>query len=287
MNEFKIKKGLIINGSGSTILDIQGSQGQLFSVTDSLSGSLFSVNDISGMPILEAFSDDRVLIGTYNAEAIKVSGSSATITGSLFGTASYATQALSASFATSASYAPSTPAFPYTGSALITGSVIITGSLTVTDGITGSLFGTATTASYVTPYEGAWTAYTPAWTAASVNPVINNGTIEGYYKVIGKTCFVRGNIAMGSTTTFGSGEWYVSMPFTASHADAILMSATLLDNGSAWYNAILNGARAGFNHKSAIQYQVVGGTADSITPTAPFTWANGDRFIWNGSYEIL
>ena len=46
------------------------------------------------------------------------------ITGSLLGTASYATQALSAS------YAPSTPAFPYTGSAKITGSLGVTGSFT-------------------------------------------------------------------------------------------------------------------------------------------------------------
>ena len=56
------------------------------------------------------------------------------ITGSLFGTASYATQALSAS------YAPDTT-FPYTGSALITGSLGITGSLYSTNIIgTGSLF---------------------------------------------------------------------------------------------------------------------------------------------------
>jgi hypothetical protein len=91
---------------------------------------------------------------------------------------------------------------------------------------------------------------------------------------------------MGTTTTFGSGEWYVSMPFTASNSDAILMTVNLLDNGSAWYNAVLNGSRAGFNHKSAIQYQVVGGTAGSVTPTTPFTWTNTDRFIWNGSYQI-
>jgi hypothetical protein len=153
--------------------------------------------------------------------------------------------------------------------------VILTGSFS------GSLIGTASNLE-----QTAWTAYTPSWTAASTNPVIGNGTIEGYYKVIGKTCFVRGNIAMGSTTTFGSGERYISMPFTASHADGILMTATLLDNNTAWYNAILNGARAGFNHKSAIQYQVVGGTADSITPTTPFTWTTSDRFTWNGSYEI-
>jgi hypothetical protein len=91
---------------------------------------------------------------------------------------------------------------------------------------------------------------------------------------------------MGSTTTFGTGEWYVSMPFTASHADAILMTVTLLDNGSAWYNATMAGARAGFNHKAPIQYQNAGGTASDVNPTGPFTWASTDRFIWNGSYEI-
>jgi len=78
-NEFKVKKGLIVNGSGSTILNIQGSQGQLFSVTDQLSGSLFSVNDISGIPVLEAFSDDTVKIGTFGNEAIIVEGSQTTI----------------------------------------------------------------------------------------------------------------------------------------------------------------------------------------------------------------
>jgi hypothetical protein len=162
------------------------------------------------------------------------------------------------------------------------------GGVTATS-FTGSLRGTASfasTSSYVTPYEGAWISYTPSWTAASVNPSIGNGTIQGWYKVVGKTCFVRGNVAMGSTTTFGTGEWYISMPFTASHADAILMTANLLDNGAAWYNATVNGARAGFNYKTAIQYQAVGGTANDINATQPFTWANSDRFLWNGSFEI-
>jgi hypothetical protein len=104
-NEFKIKKGLIVQGSGSTVLDIQGSQGQLFSVTDNLSGSLFSVNDISGLPILQVSSDDSVKLGTFNAEAIKVSGSNAIITGSLFGTASWAVSASWAPVATTAATA--------------------------------------------------------------------------------------------------------------------------------------------------------------------------------------
>lgn len=108
--------------SGSTVLDIQGSQGQLFSVTDALSGSLMSVNDVSGLPILEVFSDDRVVMGTYGAPGLTVSGSTIRATGSLLGTAS---------FATSASWAPSSPAFPYNGNAVISGSLTVTGSLIV------------------------------------------------------------------------------------------------------------------------------------------------------------
>jgi hypothetical protein len=56
---------LTVYKSGSTVVSIQGSQGELFSITDSLSGSLFSVSNISGLPILEVFSDNTVLLGSY------------------------------------------------------------------------------------------------------------------------------------------------------------------------------------------------------------------------------
>jgi hypothetical protein len=61
--------------SGSTVFNIEGSQGTLFTVTDELSGSLFSVNDISGIPIFEVFSDNTLKLGTYNAEELIVSES--------------------------------------------------------------------------------------------------------------------------------------------------------------------------------------------------------------------
>ena len=66
-NEFKIKKGILVEGSGSTgdenLVDVQGNSGQLFSVTDSLVGSLFSVNDISGIPLLDVNSNGTVVGG--------------------------------------------------------------------------------------------------------------------------------------------------------------------------------------------------------------------------------
>jgi len=61
---------LTVDASGS--LSITGNSGSLFSITDNLSGSLMSVNTIAGLPILEVFSDNRVNIGKYASEAIKI-----------------------------------------------------------------------------------------------------------------------------------------------------------------------------------------------------------------------
>jgi hypothetical protein len=75
---------LVVYGSGSAnpVFTVQGSQGELFSITDSLSGSLFSVNDISGLPILEVFSDSTTLIGNYQAPALYTTVKLSSISGS-------------------------------------------------------------------------------------------------------------------------------------------------------------------------------------------------------------
>jgi hypothetical protein len=58
------------NSTTSPLFTVQGSSGELFSVNDSLVGSLFSVNDISGLPIVEVFSDNTTLWGSYQAPSL-------------------------------------------------------------------------------------------------------------------------------------------------------------------------------------------------------------------------
>lgn len=63
--------------TATTALDrfsVDGTQGRLFSVTDVLTGSLFSVNDITGLPILEVLDTDTVVAGAYNTNTLIVSG---------------------------------------------------------------------------------------------------------------------------------------------------------------------------------------------------------------------
>ena len=68
-----INGDVTIDTSGNTtdpIFKILGSAGELFTVTDSLTGELFSVNDISGLPILQVMSDDTVLMGNVSAPSL-------------------------------------------------------------------------------------------------------------------------------------------------------------------------------------------------------------------------
>jgi hypothetical protein len=79
---------LEIYGSGSTVLDIQGSQGQLFSVTDDLTGDLFSVSDISGIPILNVnASGDSYFDGNLETTGNQTIGGILTVQGEIQGKA--------------------------------------------------------------------------------------------------------------------------------------------------------------------------------------------------------
>jgi len=107
---------LTVSGS-NTLVGIKTITGSVF-----ISGSktITGTNTITGSLLI---SGSTTLSGNLNV--------SSGITGSLLGTASYATQALSASYAPGAG----TP-FPYTGSAAITGSLIVTGSTSFKGNVT-------------------------------------------------------------------------------------------------------------------------------------------------------
>ena len=74
--------GVEINSSatGVNYLDrfsVEGANGRLFGVTDEVTGTVFSVNDAAGLPIVEVestSSHDKITIGEYGTNALVVSG---------------------------------------------------------------------------------------------------------------------------------------------------------------------------------------------------------------------
>ena len=54
-------QSLSVIGSGSTVFNIIGSEGTLFSIEDDLDGTLFTVNDRSGIPMFEVSASGRIV----------------------------------------------------------------------------------------------------------------------------------------------------------------------------------------------------------------------------------
>ena len=133
----------------------------------------------------------------------------------------------------------------------------------------------------------AWTAYSPTITADGGGFALNNGTLTGRYKQIGKTVFFKLKFVFGSTTAAGTGHWNFSLPAT-SYDTNFTFSAAILDNGNAWYGGIGNGNYTGSTSSFAV---IIPGTSASVTTWAsvgnggPFIWGDADNITISGSYE--
>ena len=136
-----------------------------------------------------------------------------------------------------------------------------------------------------------WAAWTPfgavAWTATGTDPAIGNGTLSASYRRIGTTGFYRGVILMGSTTTYGTGGWEVSLPdgWTASNAlgsSGFQTGRSMLNNtGTATYDGSCYASPGG-----AVLFLVYGSPWATVTSTAPFTWGSTDFVTWNITLEL-
>lgn len=118
----------------------------------------------------------------------------------------------------------------------------------------------------------AWAAYTPSWTSAGTQPAIGNGAIYGRYRRIGTTGHLNGLIQMGTGTTYGTGEWSVSLPSG--------WTARTLANGFQVGHVLMvptaGSAMSGFcwcaSAATALRLVTNAATPASITATSPASW---------------
>lgn len=292
-NEFKVRKGLIVNGSGSTILDIQGSQGQLFSVTDQLSGSLFSVNDISGVPIMEVFSDNTVNIGQYLSEAIKISGSFARVTGSLFGTASWATNFVTSSV-TSASYAftASSAVSAFTASSAVNATNALTASsadnFNVRQSITASaalINGTITAQTLVVSTVSSSVIFSSGSNIFG-NSTANTQTFTGSVNITG-SLNLTGRATLNDLTgsLFGTSSWAQNFITSSVTSASYAFTASSAVSASYVLNAI--SSSFAFTASSAVN------SFNTVTASHALTASSADNFlvrnnaIVSGSFTVF
>lgn len=137
---------------------------------------------------------------------------------------------------------------------------------------------------------GAWNDYSSSisWIGNSTNPSVGNATVASSYVRVGKLVMWQGSIFMGSTTTYGSGQWSIAWPV----APASYASSSALLTGSAFFydSSDTNGRMGGVcvsNGSLGIQfypgYKISSGF-NGVSSSVPFTWASGDRLGWNITY---
>ena len=181
-----VSSSIVLEVLSDGTVSFGGKSGSLFEISDVLTGSLMSVNDISGVPIFEVFSDDKMVVGSYASNALVVSSSSTGIRKN-----------------------------PNLNFALdISGSTVITGSLGVSGGITGSLLGTASYATF-------------ALTASYATNAAAANLISGSLYNITSSNAITASFALNSGGIVSGSQYYLTKYATTSS----LSSSQVYDNG--------------------------------------------------------
>lgn len=116
-------------------------------------------------------------------------------------------------------------------------------------------------------------AYTPTLGASGGAPALGNGSLTGGYSRNGRDLTVDVTFAGGSTTNYGTGQFYVTLPYnTGRYAHG---SGVVTEDGARSYSATAL-APNGDNKVYLLLADTDG--SQNAGATYPFTWGDQDRF---------
>jgi hypothetical protein len=182
--------------TGSTIFEVNGVNGRLFTITDEMSGSLFNISTTAGLPVIEALSDGKVTLGPFSAQTeIDTSGNlelGGNISGSATSTGSFGR--VEAAGFISAEHIHSTDDMTVADDLLVDGTIQATGNL-----VRGSYSGNKV--EFVSTQQ------------TEINDVFRIGSSSGK-----GTLGLYGNSARNSTTLFNFNFNSVTNKWISDHA---------------------------------------------------------------------
>lgn len=146
----------------------------------------------------------------------------------------------------------------------------------------GTTAGQVLTAATLNTIGAAWESWTPVWTGSTTNPAIGNGFIGGTYCRIQKTVIADGYVIAGTTTTYGSGTYRLSIPFgTMVNSNGLIGYATIFDASAGYiaYSGVASQAST-----TLVEFRI-GNAAGIWSPTVPITMANADQFRFQLIYQ--
>ena len=141
------------------------------------------------------------------------------------------------------------------------------------------------TASTGLQWGGAWASYTPTWSATGgTAPSLGNGTIGGVYAQIGNITYFNIILTMGSTTTFGTGDWTLSLPVTAGASSTISgFPVNVLKQGVGYNTTFVGNGYAGNNIDKFYMYN---NSMQTMKQGTPYTFGTSDQVTVKGWYSL-
>jgi hypothetical protein len=128
---------------------------------------------------------------------------------------------------------------------------------------------------------GAWTAYTPTWSATGTNPVVVNGTLIGRYKQVDKTVHFEIVYTVGSTDTLGTGGYSWTLPPVTAQSGSHVAAGS----GNFYDSSATTDFSRGALKSSTTAVQLNDGLGNRVGAATPVVPAVGDIISINGTYE--
>ena len=132
----------------------------------------------------------------------------------------------------------------------------------------------------------AWTTGTGTWASTGTAPAIGNGSIGLRYRQIGKNLDVEIRVTMGSTTTFGTGNYSLGGlpvgPLNRQLLRGDLYDASANQSYPVWFSV-----GAGSTSGTIRRLPTTAGNSvpADVAATVPFTFAQDDLIVLRDSYE--
>jgi hypothetical protein len=131
---------------------------------------------------------------------------------------------------------------------------------------------------------GVNTVYTPEGGTDGTQPTSSGDFISGSYNRIGNLVHFNIQVDMDNITSFGTGQYYVTLPYPARVRYTFANAHLFDDSGSESYNLV--GECAGGSDEIKLFYIGSNGRMDPFTYNSPVTLTSADYFDISGTYEI-
>lgn len=127
----------------------------------------------------------------------------------------------------------------------------------------------------------------PAWSADTTTPAIGNGSLTGVVNRVGRVFRVNIGMGAGSTTTFGTGDWFFTLPSPFSQFKArydAVGSIRIIDNGTGFFVGICYMA-AGTNKIYCYVSNGAAAATTGVRNTFPMAWTTSDNVVLEIAFE--